>query len=204
MGLGVGALLREVLDVVANVDGRACRTLRELTTRPGPMVRDYLDGKRARYVHPFRYAFVTCGVWWLMVQWALVGVDLSTASPLTRTMLRHGNWANLALLPVLALPVWLAFVGARIGYLGHTVSLLFAVGHLFLWRAVLVGLGMLVPSGVWNVVDQVVFAGYLVVALVGCHRRRVRFVVARAVLGVAGLFVVSQLVVPRLAAWLTG
>jgi hypothetical protein len=48
------ALLRDLLEDVIDLDSRFMRTLRPLLFHPGKLTRDYLDGRRFRYVAPMR------------------------------------------------------------------------------------------------------------------------------------------------------
>jgi hypothetical protein len=48
------ALLREVLEDFMDFDSRFMRTIKPLLFRPGKLTRDYLDGRRFRYVPPLR------------------------------------------------------------------------------------------------------------------------------------------------------
>lgn len=50
----IWTLVGEVLADSLSLDGRIARTLPALMLRPGHVTRAYLDGKRARYVPPFR------------------------------------------------------------------------------------------------------------------------------------------------------
>ncbi|MSQ97838.1 MAG: DUF3667 domain-containing protein [Xanthomonadales bacterium] len=48
------ALLRDLLEDVLDLDSRFMRTLRPLLFHPGKLTRDYLEGRRFRYVTPMR------------------------------------------------------------------------------------------------------------------------------------------------------
>jgi hypothetical protein len=47
----------DVMDSVLNIDARIVHTLLPLYFKPGKLTLDYFDGKRARYVTPFRLVF---------------------------------------------------------------------------------------------------------------------------------------------------
>ena len=47
-------LIREASDIIVSLDSKLWRTLTLLLFRPGRLTRDYLEGKRARYVAPLR------------------------------------------------------------------------------------------------------------------------------------------------------
>jgi len=51
-------LLVEAIESLLHLDGRMFRTLPDLLRRPGQLTRDYLDGKRASQVAPFRMFLV--------------------------------------------------------------------------------------------------------------------------------------------------
>lgn len=52
-----GSVLSDITDSVFNIDERLFRTLGPLYLRPGKLTLDYFEGKRARYVTPFRLVF---------------------------------------------------------------------------------------------------------------------------------------------------
>ena len=60
------ALLRELLEDFMDFDSRFMRTLKPLLFRPGKLTRDYLDGRRFRYVPPLRlYIFSSLAFFFL-------------------------------------------------------------------------------------------------------------------------------------------
>lgn len=52
-----GSIMSDVADSLLNIDERLFRTMGPLYLRPGKLTLDYFDGKRARYVTPFRLVF---------------------------------------------------------------------------------------------------------------------------------------------------
>ncbi len=69
---------RPVWDLVASsigdmfsLDGRLWRTLPKMMLRPGRMTREYIDGKRSRYVPPFRLFLLTSVIFFLTMFWVL-------------------------------------------------------------------------------------------------------------------------------------
>lgn len=55
-------VFRDLGDILFNVDSRIFRSLFDLFFRPGFLTTEYIDGRRARYVTPFRLFFVLCVV----------------------------------------------------------------------------------------------------------------------------------------------
>src|SRR5204863_410628 len=54
-------LLHEGLEEFAHVDGKAARTLKLLVTKPGALTKEFLEGRRARYISPLRL-YLTCSL----------------------------------------------------------------------------------------------------------------------------------------------
>lgn len=195
----------DLIDVLFSVDSRLWRTVRDLTVDPGGMVRRYLEGQRMRYVNPLRYAIVNAALWWLVVAWALRGVDLTQLAPALQVQLRYGQVINVMLLPLLALSTWIAFAGGPFGYVQHLCVSLFVFGHVFLWRVGLALLGPWLPqwTSVINRTDSIVCTIYLALALFFCFRQRVRWLLPRIVLALVLISLLSGTCVAQLARWLS-
>ena len=65
-------LFRDMLGDVFSFDGRLWRTIPALMFRPGHITRSYIDGKRMRYVPPFRLFLIT-SVLFFLVAFAITG-----------------------------------------------------------------------------------------------------------------------------------
>jgi len=73
------ALLREMLEDFMDFDSRFVRTLKPLLFRPGKLTRDYLDGRRFRYVPPLRlYIFSSLAFFFLAALLASNAIDVRT------------------------------------------------------------------------------------------------------------------------------
>lgn len=70
----VRGLLGELIEGFFALDGRVARTLPNLLARPGRVTRDYLKGKRARYMPPFRLYIIASLIFFLLVP----GIDQLT------------------------------------------------------------------------------------------------------------------------------
>jgi hypothetical protein len=62
----VRGLASELLEGLVSLDGRVARTIPNLLIRPGKITRDYLMGKRARYMPPFRLYIIASLVFFLL------------------------------------------------------------------------------------------------------------------------------------------
>ena len=73
------ALLREMLEDFVDFDSRFMRTLKPLLFRPGRLTRDYLDGRRFRYVPPLRlYIFSSLLLFFLVAVFAVEAIQFSS------------------------------------------------------------------------------------------------------------------------------
>lgn len=64
--ISIWELLRDAFGDLLELDSRVWRTLIPLITRPGKLTRDYLEGRRARYMPPFRTYLVLSIVFFLV------------------------------------------------------------------------------------------------------------------------------------------
>lgn len=72
-------LIREMLEDFADFDSRFMRSLKPLLFKPGKLTRDYLDGKRFRYVPPLRlYIFSSIAFFFLAALFATDAVQIQT------------------------------------------------------------------------------------------------------------------------------
>lgn len=81
------SIVHDFLDTVFEYDSRIWRTLVPLYLLPGRITRDYLEGRRMRYVLPFRLFFVITVVTFLVLQWNLGDrpFDIGGVTPLQQT-----------------------------------------------------------------------------------------------------------------------
>lgn len=68
-------LLKDAGDLIASLDSRLWRTLGLLLFRPGRLTLDYLEGKRARYIPPFRL-FISASIVFFFVASLLTDFDM--------------------------------------------------------------------------------------------------------------------------------
>jgi hypothetical protein len=66
----IGDLLRDILDEFLLLDSKILRTLQPLLMRPGFLTNEYIAGRRARYVSPFRLYFVISAIYFLAFSFA--------------------------------------------------------------------------------------------------------------------------------------
>ena len=64
--ISIWELLRDAFGDLLELDSRLWRTLIQMMIRPGKLTRDYLEGRRARYMPPFRMYLVLSIVFFLV------------------------------------------------------------------------------------------------------------------------------------------
>lgn len=75
------ALLRELLEDFMDFDSRFARTIKPLLLKPGKLTRDYLDGRRFRYVPPLRlYIFSSIAMFFLFAVVAPGSINVDSES----------------------------------------------------------------------------------------------------------------------------
>lgn len=124
--LAVRGVLLDAFHNFVNWDSALLATLRGLALRPGHVAREYVEGRRKRYVGPAKLCLYTLALWLLAARW--LEVDVLAASGLRVETSGEGGRANelarelreffgghLDLLLYLALPLraWLVTLAFR-------------------------------------------------------------------------------------------
>lgn len=65
----LGALLRDMWQEVVQIDSKLVRTIVPLLFRPGFLTREYVTGKRVRYLSPFKMYLVVAAVFFGLASW---------------------------------------------------------------------------------------------------------------------------------------
>jgi len=183
--------VEDFVGALTDADSRVLRTVLGLTLRPGQAAREYVEGHRIGYVAPFRYALGTCALWWLAVASNPGAASLGW-------VVKYGQALNLALVPLLALPVLLSFARSGYNYAEQLALNFYVTGQVFLWRVPLALAYLLGPAvapfAIYiNLFDQLLFWAYFAWALWGFHRGRVRLMPLRIIAAEVGVTLVGAL-----------
>ena len=89
----IGHLLKDVLDEFLLLDSKLFRTLKPLFTQPGFLTNEYIAGRRARYVSPFRLYFIISAIYFIAFSFAHYDVEVmhDLAFGLERAHPAHGD-----------------------------------------------------------------------------------------------------------------
>ncbi len=106
-------------------------TLKQLFTRPGHMIREYIEGRRVKHYKPLLLLFVLAGVYGFLLHYidlpALMrysvpeGSDQVDMTPMLRWMTSHYSLVEIILLPFVAFTSWLAFRKWGYNYIEHII-----------------------------------------------------------------------------------
>lgn len=69
--LDLADLIRELLSSVFAYDSRVQQSFKAIITSPGRIAKEYIAGKRVKYVNPFRFFIFIAVVFFLLVSWLL-------------------------------------------------------------------------------------------------------------------------------------
>lgn len=163
----------EIAKKISNLDSRVWNTVIGLTTHPGRVCRDYVEGKRIGYVPPLRYCMVVLAT--VILWYAFIGVDLATASPdfgfetseKTRAVrqvvgtyvAKHLNVVVIAAIPIYAAIVALLFRRSGMNYAEVVAFVLYVMAHIMLLALMLSFFRAAAPTAVMavRIAFQVVF-----------------------------------------------
>jgi hypothetical protein len=164
--LTLGSVLRPAADALFSLESRVWTTVAGLTRNPGKVAAEYVEGRRARYVHPLRYyvfvlaasavVITVMGADPLEATQALVdttiqpsvGADPGTTDHARDVMSAALGNALLVALPVLAGLLWLFFPRSGRNFAESNVLAFYAAGHAHLLGIVAFLFSPLAPEAV--------------------------------------------------------
>lgn len=161
--LQASALLHEAIEGLTNFDTRLLRTVRALTTRPGALCLEYVQGRRAAWFPPLRYFLAMLALALLVMLW--VGFDpvrivvdpaatgdprlLRVRAAVAQSALRHLDVAMALLAPLYAWVLRWLFRRSGFNYAEVGVFALYTLGHCLLLSLLLEPLKfLLLPAAI--------------------------------------------------------
>lgn len=125
--IDAGYILHDVPHSVFHVDEGFFYTLKSMFTRPGAMVRDFLEGKRAKYFRPLAYVVIMSAICTLIVkgiEWMIMNLVGAGAMPLhEENFFKHYfSFFIFVMIPFASLITWLTFYKKRYNYWEHFVA----------------------------------------------------------------------------------
>lgn len=155
--LGMAYFWHEIQHGVFHIDKGILYTTRELFTRPGHAVKDYISGKRMKHFKPFAYLFILSSLYaviahYMKIEILLQGINIqlgqdikinthdaaefSRAKEIIQSIYAFLNWikdhyaySNLLSLPVFSLATYLSFRKNSYNYFIHLVLNTYIAGQ---------------------------------------------------------------------------
>ncbi len=164
----VAEFTQELIGHYVALEGKLATTLKLLLLAPGRLTRDYLNGKRQRYIAPLRLYLSVSLVFFLAFKLAgpAKGVIPTTyGAQSTYVAVHYGAYAMFLLIPLFTVFLRVFFSSRRLNYGSHLVFAFHL--HTWLFLLFLLFLPVLVlPLGWWLGVVIIILAGvYLQIAI---------------------------------------
>jgi len=170
-------LLDQLSNSIFQVDKGFFYTMKQLFTRPGLSIREYLDGKRKRHFKPIAYLLTLSTLYLLitqlcgqntLLQEALAGsaqgfLDIKEQDALPTGLLwfsKNYAYATLLLLPIFSLASYISFLGLGANYLEHFVLNSFTTGQQAIFYSVFAVLGSFIKSEVVEIIPLIIAICY--------------------------------------------
>jgi len=193
---------RDGLERLTELDFALVRTVGALSTRPGPMVREYLSGRRQRYTPPLKYAFIVItafalAIHLLDIDLRLAGAPVESARDLAAIDLIAGLSVYLFFptAAIAAVLVWRLHTQFPLNYAEALVLTAYAFTHVHFWN-LLVGMTLGYrqwPGTLALLAGQVAYLAWTLRGCVGVRWRRA--------IGEAAGLTVAWLMMFNLLAW---
>ncbi|MBK8705957.1 MAG: DUF3667 domain-containing protein [Saprospiraceae bacterium] len=152
----VKSLTASLFHIITNLEQGFTYTLIALFTRPGQVIREYLEGATRRYYHPLRYLLVLSGFAVLMAATIDMEKILMQSSQFTgvaltpeavemqkktyEVMVKYMSLVYVALIPIMSLGSYFIFKRYKFNYAEHMVANSYLYGQLSLLSLVTVNL----------------------------------------------------------------
>lgn len=128
-------LWHDIPHSIFHLDKGFFRTALDLVKKPGEMIRDFLDGKRATYFRPLMYLIITgsfAGLIYLNVPYeSMLARDEETMNllhDLQKIQAKYMNIINIGLIPIFSFFVWLFYKRER-NYVEIAMAHFFMMGQ---------------------------------------------------------------------------
>lgn len=131
--LNIHFLWHEVQHGIIHLDKGICYTIKELFTRPGHSIREFLEGKRVRHFRPLMFLFVLAGIYGFIDHTFQLELISLPKNEFFGTAIQwatiHYSLAELIILPLFSLATWLAFRKWDYNYVEHIALNAFIAGQ---------------------------------------------------------------------------
>lgn len=103
-------IIHEVIHAFTHTDKGILYLTKELATRPGIVIKEYIEGKRKRYFNPFSYLVITVAISAFLVHnFNLLSFETNQTNPATAFATKYVNWIFFFGVPISSFFAWLLF-----------------------------------------------------------------------------------------------
>jgi len=170
-------------------------TLKELFTRPGYMMREYLDGKRKAHFKPLSFVLVMAAVYSILYpnmppDYSSTNASMQKSMEMMNVIMGHYALVELALIPLFATFTWLFLRKYGHNFAEHLVIQAFLSGQRILFNIVVLPFNLFGLEGT-TVAASLLFVAYgatMIVAFVQLYRDRPIVQLMVRILAALGLF----------------
>lgn len=169
--------IAEVSEGIFQVNKGFFYTLKELFTRPGNSIKEFLDGKRKNHFKPIAYVLTLSTLYFLITQiidqntwiddlisgWLLGATGEDTGPQVPKILLwlaKNYGYSTLLLLPVFSLASYLSFRKFGKNYLEHIVIKSYVAGQQAIFYTLFAILGTLIKSDLMQVIPLLIAVSY--------------------------------------------
>lgn len=132
-------LWHDIQHGILHFDNGIFYTIKELFTRPGLMIREFIEGKRVRHFKPFSFVIVLASIYGFLIHYFNITtyVEVSAdqnaeaiinVSKITDWISSHYAFTTLLLLPITSLGTYWAFSKEKYNFIQHLVINAFLSG----------------------------------------------------------------------------
>lgn len=145
-------LVADIQESLLQVNRGFFFTLKELFTRPGHAIRDFLEGKRVRHYKPVAYLLVTSTIYILFtylmdrntfIEDAIIGFNEGASENNPNTDFSYLDWiadkqiyVTLLLIPLFSLSSYLAFIKSKYNFFEHLVINCYIIGQQMIFHSI--------------------------------------------------------------------
>ena len=176
--LNLPNFLTEISDNVFQLNRGLFYTIKELFTRPGHAIRDFIQGKRKEYFKPIAYALTLSTIYFLVSQISdsptLIDDFLNGASdgvsdadkgdgsisnfPILEWLSNNYAYTTLLLIPIFSLASFISFLGLGINYLENIVINSYITGQQAIFYSFFMVMGTFFDINNWTTLSAVIIS----------------------------------------------
>ncbi len=136
-------ILDEIKYTFLHINGGLIYTCKELLTRPGDMVREFIEGKRVKHYKPILLVFVLAGISTLLLHFngdLLIFEKMNASNNKTafnpkdfiNFFTKYNTYIQLVSIPIISICTWLAFKKWGYNYIENIIINSFVISQLLL------------------------------------------------------------------------